>query len=299
MIRPPRLRPGARVAVVAPAGPVPREPFAAGAAILQTRYELVYDERIFTRTGFLAGDDDARLAELGRALADPAIEAVVCARGGYGLMRLLPRLDAAGFARAPKPLVGFSDVTALHAWAARAGVASLHAPVVTQLGHLGGEDAAALFALLESPAPPPPLTGLRALHGGAAEGRLAGGNLELVSRLVGTPWALDLDGAVLLIEEIGERPYRIDRQLTQLALAGAFDGLRAVVVGDLVGCAEKDGAGPTAEEVIAERFAARGVPVLAGAPVGHGARNRALPLGARVRVDTAAGTVRFADGAVA
>ena len=298
MIRPPRLRPGARVAVVAPAGPVPREPFAAGAAILETRYRLVYDERIFVRTGFLAGDDDARHGELGRALADPTIEAVVCARGGYGLMRLLPRLDGAAFARAPKALVGFSDATALHAWAAAAGVASVHAPVVTQLGALPADDAAALFALLESPAPPPSLTGLRALHGGAAEGRLVGGNLELVSRLVGTPWALDLDGAVLLIEEVGERPYRIDRQLTQLALAGAFAGLRAVVVGDLVACAEKDGSPPAAEEVIAERFAACGVPVVAGAPVGHGARNRALPLGARVRVDAAAGAVSFLDGAV-
>lgn len=299
MMKPPRLREGSRVAVVAPAGPVPREAFAAGAAILEARYRLVHDERIFARNGYLAGDDDARAAELSRALADPSLEAVFCARGGYGLTRILDRLDAAAFARAPKLVVGFSDVTALHAWAARAGVTSLHAPVVTQLGKVPAEDREALFALCESPSPPPPLGGLRALHAGRAEGRLVGGNLEMLTRLVGTPWALDLAGAVLFIEDIGERPYRIDRQLTHLRLAGALDRLAGVVVGDFVGCTEKDGSGPDAEAVIGERLGGRGVPVVAGAPIGHGERNRALPHGARVRLDAAAGTLEFLDGAVA
>jgi len=283
---------------VAPAGPVPRDAFAAGAAILAGRYSLVHDERIFTRAGYLAGDDDARAAELAAALADPEVEAIFCARGGYGLMRILDRLDAAALARAPKLIVGFSDVTALHAWAARAGVASLHGPVVTQLGRVPAEDAAALFALCESPAPPAPLGGLRALHGGRGEGPLVGGNLEMISRLVGTPYALPLDGAVLFLEDVGERPYRIDRQLTQLRLAGALDRLAGVVLGDFVGCVEKDGTGPDAEAVLAERLGARGIPVLAGAPIGHGERNRALPHGARARVDAAAGTLEFLEGAV-
>jgi muramoyltetrapeptide carboxypeptidase len=292
------LRAGSRVAIVAPAGPVPRDAFLAGAAILGARYTLVHDERIFARSGFLAGDDDARTAELAAALADPAIEALFCARGGYGLMRILDRLDLAAFARAPKLIVGFSDITALHAWAARAGVASLHGPVVTQLGKLPPDDAAALFALAESPAAPPPLTGLHALSAGRAEGRLVGGNLELISRLCGTPWALSLDGAVLLIEEVGERPYRIDRQLTQLRLSGALDRLAGVVVGGLVGCTEKDGSPPEAEAVIAERLGGRGIPVLAGAPIGHGPRNRAVPQGTRVRLESVAGTIDFLEGAV-
>jgi muramoyltetrapeptide carboxypeptidase len=283
---------------VAPAGPVPREAFVAGAAILGARYTLVHDERIFARSGFLAGEDDARAAELLAALADPSVEAIFCARGGYGLMRILDRLDAASFARAPKLVIGFSDVTALHAWAARAGVTSLHAPVVTQLGKLPSDDALALFELAESPSPPPPLTGLRALHGGSGEGRFVGGNLEMISRLVGTPWALALDGAVLFVEEIGERPYRIDRQLTQLRLSGALERLAGVVIGDFVGCIEKDGSGPDAESVLAERLGGRGIPVLSGAPIGHGGRNRAVPHGARVRVDAAAGTVEFLEGAV-
>jgi muramoyltetrapeptide carboxypeptidase len=299
VIRPSRLRPGSRVAVVAPAGPVPREAFDAGAAILGARYQLVHEERIFTRTGFLAGSDDERATELAAALADPSVAALFCARGGYGLLRILERLDAAAFARAPKAIVGFSDVTVLHAWAARAGVVSVHAPVVTQLGLLAADDATALFALLESPEPPPPLSGLRALAGGRGEGRLVGGNLEMVTRLIGTPWAFDFDGAVLLIEEVGERPYRIDRQLTHLRMAGALRGLAGVVVGDFVGCTEKDGSGPDAEAVIAERLGGLGIPVVAGAPIGHGRSNRAVPHGARVRIDAAAGTVTFVEGAVA
>jgi len=302
VIRPPRLRPGSRVAVVAPAGPVPREAFAVGAAILGGRYTLVHDERIFARSGFLAGDDDARANELVGALADASVEAIFCARGGYGLMRILDRLDAAAFARAPKLIVGFSDVTALHAWALAAGVTSLHAPVVTQLGRVPADDAAALFAACESPSPPPPLTGLRIVDAGAGrpvEARVVGGNLEVLSRLCGTPWAVPLDGAILFLEDVGERPYRIDRQLTQLRLAGALDRLAGVVLGDFIGCVEKDGSGPDAAAVLAERLGGRGIPVVAGAPIGHGERNRALPHGARARLDAAAGTLAWLESAVA
>jgi muramoyltetrapeptide carboxypeptidase len=279
------------VAVVAPAGPVPRERFEAGARILAGRYQLVHDERVFAQSGFLAGPDDDRLAELASALADPSIHGVICARGGYGLMRILPRLDPAAFLRAPKPIVGFSDVTALHAWAAKAGVASIHGPVVTQLGELGEADAKSLIDLLESPGVPPPLNDLRPLVAGNAEGILLGGNLELISRLVGTPWQLDLDGAILLLEEVGERPYRIDRALTQLELAGALKGVRGVVIGDLEHCEEPKP--PTAEEVIVERLGRLGVPILADAPVGHADRNRALPLGVGVKIEGA--SLRFSE----
>ena len=286
---------------MAPAGPVPREPFAAGAAILGARYRLVHDERIFARDGFLAGDDAARARELLGALSDPTIDAVFCARGGWGSQRILDRLDAAAFARAPKPIVGFSDITALLVWAARAGVASVHAPVVTQLGKLPADDVSALFSLLESPDPPPPLTDLRVVTPGRdVEGRLFGGNLEVLTRLTGTPWSLPVDEPwLLLLEEVGERPYRIDRQLTQLLQAGALENLAGAVVGDLVGCTEKDGSPPDALAVIAERLGTLGVPVLAGAPVGHGTRNRALPYGVRARLDVGRGRVEFRDAAVA
>ncbi len=298
-LRPARLRPGDVVALVAPSGPVPRATFEAGAAQLQLRYHLRWHEALFARTGFLAGDDRRRAAELQAALADPSVRAIVCARGGYGLLRILPALDLAPLVADPRPIVGFSDITALHAACLRAGVATLHAPVVTQLGRLEGGDFD-LFARLESEEPPPPFVGLTPIAPGQAEGRAVGGNLEVFTRLLGTPYLPDLDGAVLFLEEVSERPYRLDRALTHLALAGVFDRVAAVVVGELTRCNDPDEVEdrvlPAA--VIAERLSGLGIPVVADAPFGHGDRNRAFPLGARVRVDAGRGEVTFLEGLV-
>jgi muramoyltetrapeptide carboxypeptidase len=299
MIPPPRLEPGARVAVVAPASPVPRAEFAAGAAILGARYQLVHDERIFARQGFLAGSDEERLAELQRALDDPTIAAIFCARGGYGLTRILDRLDARAFAAAPKPIIGFSDVTALHAWAARADVMTIHGPVVTQLGKIPAGDVSALWQLLESPSPPLFPARMSAVSPGTVEGRLAGGNLEVLSRLVGTPLAWDFHDTILVLEEIGERPYRMDRALTQLIKSGALATVRGAIVGDLVDCGKPDDL-PSAAMVVSERLGTLGIPVAAGAPIGHGASNWPLPLGARARLNVQASgaTLELLEGAV-
>jgi len=192
----------------------------------------------------------------------------------------------------------------LHAWVALGHQRSIHGPVLTQLGELPAPDAAALWALLEDPAPPPPLTDLQALPPAYApvHGRLLGGNLELLSRLCGTPLLAALlpgEPVVLLLEEVTEAPYRIDRALTQLWLSGGLAQVVAVVVGDLWRCeGPADGSHPSALAVIGERFGRLGIPVLAGAPIGHGSRNRAVPLGARVRVDPQRGRVEFLDGAV-
>jgi muramoyltetrapeptide carboxypeptidase len=293
MVTPPRLRPGDAIAVVAPAGPVPRSEFEAGAQILAGRYRVVHSQRILEKTGYLAGGDDERLAELTAALADPRVRAVVCARGGYGLMRIVERLDGAKLRAAPKWIVGFSDATVLHAWAARAGVRSLHAPVVTQLGKLPREDAEALFARLESDEPAPAIAGLRAHAPGVAEGPLVGGNLELITSLTGTPFAAPLDGAIMFLEDVGERPYRLDRALTQLRLSGALDRLAGVVLGDFTNCEEPGGAPPDAAAGRVERLGRLGVPLASGLPVGHGTRNLALVHGARARLDAGAGTLTF------
>lgn len=300
MIRPPRLVPGARVGIVAPSSPVPRDDFAAGAAILGSRYRLVHDERIFARHGFLAGEDADRLAELARALADPSLAAIFFARGGYGIMRILDRLDGEAFARAPKPLIGFSDVTALHAFAARAGVVSIHGPLATTLGKGPADQAEALFTLLESPEPPPFAHPMHTVHPGVVEGPLLGGNLEMIARLVGTPWAFDFRDAILLIEDVGERPYRIDRALTQLILSGAFVKLRGAVVGDFVNCGDRDSV-PGAMDVILERLSTLCIPVVRGAPVGHGEANWPVPIGARVRLralESGDAHLDFLEGAV-
>jgi muramoyltetrapeptide carboxypeptidase len=290
MIAPRAVRPGDVVTIVAPAGPVPEARFRAGLRKLEARYDVRWSERLFSRTGYLAGDDDARVDELTAALADDST-AILCARGGYGALRILDRLPPP-----KKCLVGFSDITALHARWQAAGLRSIHGPVVTQLGELDDEDEAALYALMEG--------GVGAAFEGLptrgaatiVEGPLVGGNLELVRSLVGSA-ELALRGAVLLLEEVGEKPYRIDRQLTQLRRAGAFDGVAAIIVGDLVRCDESDG--PRPEDVVIERLSGLGVPLLFGLPIGHGTRNRSVALGARVRVDGATGALTPLEPATA
>jgi muramoyltetrapeptide carboxypeptidase len=297
--RPPALRPGDRVAVVAPASPFEREPFEAGLRVLGNRYDAVWDDGVFARRRYLAGDDARRLEELARALEDPAVRAVFAARGGYGCLRLLPGLAGrAGLAALPpKAVVGFSDLTALHLALQAAGWASVHGPVVTQLAGQPPEAVERLFGLLEDArTPAPPLRGTP-VAGGVAEGPLVGGNLSLLTRLLGTPWLPPLDGAVLLLEEVGERPYRLDRMWTHLALAGVLRRVRGLALGAFTDCEERD-ADYGSADVVAELARETGLPCVAGLPVGHGPRNLAVPLGVAVRLDGAAGTLEALEPAV-
>jgi muramoyltetrapeptide carboxypeptidase len=289
------------VRIVAPSGPVPRAGFLAGAEILGRRYTLRYDDALFSADGYLAGSDERRLTELATALADPEARAVVMARGGYGLLRLLPFLDPEALRETAKPIVGFSDGTALLAQAARAGIASVHGPVVTQLANLPADDHTALFRLLEEPAPGVVLSGLEPVVPGRARGPLLGGNLEVFSRLLGTPFLPELDGAILFIEDLGERPYRIDRLVTHLDLAGVFGALAGVVVGDFSACLEPEptrASSPPVGDVLTERLSRLAIPVVRGALVGHGTRNQALPYGALCELDTRQGTLTALEGCV-
>lgn len=310
MILPPRLSPGDVVRVVAPSGPVPRAEFEAGLAPLAARYRLRYDaDALFRTHGYLAGTDEERVRELDAAIRDPDARAVVMARGGYGLLRILPFLDQGLLKKNPKPLVGFSDGTVLLAHAANAGVASVHGPVVTQLPRLPDEDRDALFGILERPGPGMLLTDLDALVPGRVQGPLLGGNLEVFSRLVGTPFLPDPTGAILFFEEIGERPYRVDRLITFLDIAGLWSVAAAVVIGEFKDCVEarrggpddKDGSpvGPTtAQEVLEERLGRLAIPVVFGAKIGHGNRNVALPYGTLAELDTRNGSLVALEGVV-
>jgi muramoyltetrapeptide carboxypeptidase len=301
VIRPPRIAPGDPVRVIAPSGPVPREAFAAGIEVLRARYDVRHDDGVFAREGYLAGSDERRLAELTAALADPDARAIVMARGGYGLLRLLPFVDPGALAARPRPIVGFSDGTALLAFAARAGVASIHGPVVTQLGSLPAGDQRALFERLETPGPSLLLDGLEGLIPGRVRGPLIGGNLEVFSRLVGTPYLPDVSGAILFFEDLGERPYRIDRLLTHLDLAGVFGAASGVIAGDFSSCREPEATradSPTAEDVLVDRLGRLPVPVALQGAFGHGTRNRALPYGTLCELDTGAGTLTALEGAV-
>jgi muramoyltetrapeptide carboxypeptidase len=294
-LSPPALRPGDTVAVVAASGPFDRPGFEAGLALLSQRYQPRFEQGLFESQRYLAGSDARRLAELQGALDDPKVKAIFCARGGYGAMRLLPALR---WPAQPKVLAGFSDVTALHAAAMARGWKTVHAPVLTQLGKQPGEVQARLWTLLESPAPAPPREALTCLVPGVAEGALLGGNLSVFTRLLGTPYLPPLDGTVLLLEDVGERPYRLDRMWTHLQLAGVFEKVTGVVLGDFTGCDEQ-GADYGWQDVLRERALATGLPCSLGLPVGHGAINEAVPLGARVRLDAAAGRLTFLDALVA
>jgi muramoyltetrapeptide carboxypeptidase len=189
----------------------------------------------------------------------------------------------------------------LLATAARAGVVSIHGPVVTQLGNLSTEDQRALFERLETPGPAPLLSDLEEVIPGRVQGRLLGGNLEVFSRLLGTPYLPDVEGAILFFEDLGERPYRLDRLVTHLDLAGLFSAASAVVLGDFSSCHEPEptrAESPTADQVLLDRLGRLPVPVVRGGAFGHGTRNRALPYGARCELDTRSGTLTTLEGAV-
>ncbi|HEX4421006.1 MAG TPA: LD-carboxypeptidase [Kofleriaceae bacterium] len=319
LISPPRLRPGATVGIVAPAGPVLPDRLRRGLACLGDAFRLRIADSVTAphppdTPSYLAASDDVRAAELTAMLADPDVRAIVLARGGYGIMRILPRLDPDLLRRDPKPIVGFSDATALLAWTHHAGVRAIHGPVIAQLADLPPSDTAHLIRVLTDPAPlgerPWPLRVADGAPDGAVgklrhHGPLIPANLSLAAFLIGTPWQLPLDGAIALFEEIGEKPYAIDRYLTQLTLAGALAGTCAAVIGDLTRChdpkppngaPDPDGA---ALAVMIERLHAAAIPVVSGAPIGHGARNEAIPFGARCELDLSRGSLAILDAAVA
>lgn len=294
----PPLPSGACLGVVAPAGP-PKEGVLA--QVVPLVESLGYRAKLFpgsagpAQLGHLAASDVQRLADLHAAFADPEVDAVLCLRGGYGCIRLLDRLDVELLRRHPKLLIGYSDITALHALWASEGLPSLHAPMpASDLIKPGREaDEAALFDAL--------LGGLRAgsvlaptlephtpRTTGTAEGTLIGGNLSLVAALMGTPWAWNPHRAILFLEDVSEEPYRVDRYLAQLRLGGVLGAVAGVVLGSFT---EEDY--PLA--LLKETFESLGKPVLGGWPTGHGTPNRPLPMGLRARLDATAGTVTLLE----
>ena len=280
--------PGSVLRVVAPAGPFDAEAFELGASFLRTRYEVRHRPDVLERSGYLAGDDSRRLEELQEALADPDAVAIVAVRGGYGATRLLPHLGEDIVRASDKLLVGFSDITALHALWQRAGLPSIHGSMVAALGRAESEPRERWLASLEGG--PRALEGLERWRGTSAEGTLVGGNLAVLAALVGTPFAPPLDGSLLLLEDVGERPYRLDRMLTTLRQAGWLERVAGVVVGDLERC-HSGADGVEARDVFLERLGSLPIPVVAGAPVGHGSRNESLWLGTRYILDAEAGTL--------
>ncbi|HTJ36156.1 MAG TPA: LD-carboxypeptidase [Dactylosporangium sp.] len=279
------LEPGDIVRLVSPSGPAAPERVDRGVELLEgwgLRAEPA--PHVLDRRGYLGGTDDARLDDLNAALADPRVRAVICTRGGYGVQRIV---DGVRFGE-PKPIVGFSDITALQLAAWRHGRwPSVHGPGGAWLD--ARTPAASAESLRRALMTGGPLTvhGTPTPGGGRAEGVLLGGNLAMLVSTIGTADLPDLDGAVLLLEDVGEAPYRIDRMLTQLLRSGALAGVRGIALGQFTECA---GTG-SAEDVLAERLGGLGVPVLAGLPIGHGEGQETVVVGAPAVLDAGAGTL--------
>lgn len=311
---PPRVRLGDRVGIFAASGPPLPGPLARGVEALSGAFRIQVAASAQApappaHAGYLAADDERRAAELNALLADPDVRAVIMARGGYGLMRILPLLDAAALRADPKPIVGFSDGTALLSWAWTAGVRGIHGEVVVRIGPDRPEAIGELVRALTDPAPlgrlPWSLTAAAARKGPGREAVLIPTNLVMACHLVGTRWQLPLANALWLLEEVGERPYELDRCLTHLQLAGQLDEVAGVVIGDLVRCMDPlPGPGEvddpaSALAVVRERLERFGLPHLHGARFGHGRYNPPLPFAARCAFDPEAALVEVLEGAVA
>jgi muramoyltetrapeptide carboxypeptidase len=208
-------------------------------------------------------------------------------------MRLLQKLASP---KANQSIIGFSDITALHQWRQSHGLMSIHGPVLTQLGRLGRPTSERLFALLESDAPCAPLRGTTAFVEGTAEGPLLGGNLSMFTRLLGTPFMPNLEGAILFFEDVGERPYRLDRMWTHLELAGVFSQVKGIALGSFTHCEERD-ANYSSQDVLRDLAVATGLPCATGFPIGHGDVNEPVPLGVRVRLDATTAQLTFLESA--
>jgi muramoyltetrapeptide carboxypeptidase len=283
LVAPPAVRPGDLIAVVAPSSPVPEPGLWPGLAWLRDRYRLKATSRILARQGYLAGGDVDRRVELERALRDPEVRAVVAVRGGYGAMRVLEALDLPALLRRPVWVVGFSDLTVLHVLAWSLGMASIHGAHVSGLGDAPPFVRASWMAALERPHAQREWSGLTVLHPGEAVGPILGGNLTLLVSMAASGRLQIPPGAILALEDVTERPYRVDRMLTALRLGGYLERAAGIVFGGFDQC----DAGPDGVEVadvLAERTKSLGVPVFAGAPFGHRAHNESFVLGLTARM---------------
>ncbi len=290
--------------VVAPAGAVHSERLAAGVAVLEgwgLRVEV--GEAVLKRQAYLAGTDDERLGDLRRMIDDPRVRAIFCARGGYGSQRLLPRIDFGSLVRQPKPIIGYSDATALLGAAVTAGVVGVHGPMVADdvARGLSSRSTEHLRTLLGDPGwrweAEAPIT----VRPGRVRGRLLGGCLAVLAATLGTPWAPATDGAILFLEDVAERPYRLDRLLTQLRQAGTLERVAGIVFGTMAACPEVDGVGPL--DVVRACVRDLPCPIAFGLPSGHApagaeAENLALPFGIEVMLDTERGRLVALEAAV-
>jgi len=300
--KPPRLRRGDLIGMISPAAAVQTEAVQRGYETLtQLGFAVRVGAHALDRHRFLAGTDYDRAAELRAMFDDPAVRAVFCTRAGYGSGRLLPLLDIQELTRSLKIFLGFSDLTfLLNTFVQQAKMVCFHGPLVAGQFAAGLSPRALthLLTLFETGMGEPSLSFSHGLHRGQSDGRLIGGCLSILVSMLGTPFAVDTRDSILFIEDVGERPYRIDRMLTQLKQAGKLDHVAGVIFGEMPGCFENSDDPSFLLSVIEDIFAEYSYPVGFGLPAGHGGENFTLPLGVRVRLDATQRSLTFLESAV-
>lgn len=284
MIKPPPLSRGDMLGIAAPAGSFDADAFKKGVAVLESMgFRVQIPPGVYEKNGYLAGDDRSRADRLNRLFGDADVKGIVCARGGFGSIRILSLLDYDLIENNPKAFAGFSDISAL-LWAlySKTGLATFHSPNVTTLGGAPEKTIDAMFSAVSSKFG----RGMALENGvevrpGAARGPLAGGNLTTLCHLAGTPFSPDFGGHILFLEDIGEPRYKIDRALSQMTLAGCFDHISGLALGSFEGC------GPAQDiyKLVDEQFGGHDIPIIAGFEAGHGKENITLAFGVEASLD--------------
>lgn len=291
---PPPVRQNSRVALVSPSGPirVSADIEVAERNAVDMGWVPVTAANAAKKSAYFAGSDSDRSGDLNAALRDETIDALWCIRGGYGAMRILDQLDYDAFSRKPRALIGYSDITALHAAiASRCEVVSFHGPTARGKQSTFSRDSF-VRAVVEQRDSCGTWPAARTVRPGTARARLAGGNLALVASLVGTPYEIDFDDAILVIEDINEAVYRVDRMMQQLLMSGSLDNCRAIAAGDFTLPADDcDAVDRSVDAVLAEIAGRLGIPCVSGLPIGHIEDQWTIPLGAAAHLDAEAKTL--------
>jgi muramoyltetrapeptide carboxypeptidase len=297
-IKPPRLESGDMIGIIAPAGPVDRDEIQPAINRLKEMgYHPLLSSNLYKKKGYLAGRDEMRLDDLHSMFADHNVKAILCARGGYGTIRLLDRIDYDIIIKNPKIIAGYSDITALlFALLKKTGLVTFHGPVLRDLACDPRNNMGDLLEMTSSSEPRMiDLSSGSALKHGKAGGMVIGGNLSLISSMIGTPFMPDMKGAILFIEDRGEPVYRIDRMLNHLRLSGVMGGLSGLIAGRFTGCGEE----ADINRLLKDLTAGIDLPVITGLPVGHDTDNKTIPMGIHAELDTGEMRLSFSETCVA
>jgi len=304
VIKPKALKPGASIGVIAPSGALKRSGYETLVEIFQMLgYQIIHTDNLRVQNGFLAGTDAQKIEDLHHMYENPEVSAILCARGGYGATRLLEKIDYSLISAHCKPLIGYSDITALHlAIYKKCGIVGFHGPVgISTFNPFSIQHFNAVIQKgnknkikIDDPL---------VIKAGAATGKLIGGNLSLLISMIGTAHEINWADHIVFIEEVGESTYRIDRMLTQLRAAQKFKGIKGIVLGHFTRCDAQPGDpyyefSTSLSEVFKDRLGDLGIPVMGGFPFGHEENNATLPIGIRATMDTEKGVLKLLESAV-